>query len=113
MPYEHMQWYIYSLMEDEYESFMRDIEVVEYQQSFSFPDVIKSIRESRNKKPVRVDRTIFDLGDKASRSDVIIGDISDVRGMLDRIESIPSKTNIEKYTPTAKNYKYWSEINLE
>lgn len=115
MPYEHMQWYIYNLMEDESEEFKKYTDIAEYHQSFNYPDTVKEIRAARKEKSYakKVDRNIFDLGNRPSRTDVIVGDISDVRGMLDKIENAVVPSNIKKYTSTMLNYKHWSDIDLE
>lgn len=112
-------WYFHNFMKDREETFTNERDLIEYQVSFSAPDVIKKVRKSRE-ETVGVEDASFYKGiekifgrsiDPTGSSKSIEGGIHDI----DLDEVVRRMSNIdhyENYDPSL-NYKHWATLDLE
>lgn len=114
-------WYWFNFLEDQDESFIQQRDMVEYLASFSEPEAVRKIRESRE-EAVEVPDDEFMAGIK-----FILGrDFNTPRRKGGKIESVDPTSAISGYKTSSqlnnkltdmsmkgKHYKHWLNTDLE
>lgn len=106
-------------MKDEEDDFISKRDMVEYQTSFTAPEVVKKVRKIREETISVVESSFLKGVEKFFGRPINIGDASgaiegDIHNLdLDEITRRMKAIERDKNRDPSKNYRYWATINLE
>ena len=112
-------WYLYNVIEDQDEEFKSKRNLIEYQVSFSEPEMINKVRkqredaESTTKKDTQFANTLKNIfgRDTNFASKPNFSETHEVNDILQRIDEFDSQKKIQ--AKTAYNYADWLDFKLE